>query len=160
MRLRSLNVFGSLLLVSIVVFAQPQNERALEDAARNALPKEISASDIVKAVNGGVWNPSRTAVAISINLASKPSILFVFLRLESSQYKAVDVSRVEAANLGVLGISRKADYDRVETVPMEWIERDDGKVQVVLRTRAWKEGQRYTVSERLLIASDGTPLYR
>ena len=93
-------------------------------------------------------------------VASKPTILFVFLKLDSDRYKAADVSGVEAANLGVLGVSRKTDYDRVETTPIEWLPRDDGRFQVVMRTRAWKAGQRYTVSEGLLIASDGTPLYR
>jgi len=68
MRLRSLNVFVFLLLLSIRFFAQPQNEPTLQDAARNALPKEISTSEIVRAVNDGVWNSSRTAVAISINM--------------------------------------------------------------------------------------------
>ena len=160
MRLRSLNVFVFLLLLSIRFFAQPQNEPTLQDAARNALPKEISTSEIVRAVNDGVWNSSRTAVAISINMASKPSILFVFLKLDSGRYKAADVSGVEAASLGVLGMSKKADYDRVETTPIEWLPRDDGRFQLVMRTRAWKAGQRYTVSERLLITSGGTPLYR
>jgi len=84
----------------------------------------------------------------------------VFLKLDSGRYKAADVSGVEAASLGVLGISKKADYDRVETTPIEWLPRDDGRFQVVMRTRAWKAGQRYTVSERLLITSGGTPLYR
>jgi hypothetical protein len=40
------------------------------------------------------------------------------------------------------------------------VQRDDGLFQVIMRTRAWKSGKRYTVSEPLVIRADGTPLYR
>jgi len=70
------------------------------------------------------------------------------------------VSGVEGGNLGVLGTGGRAAYERFETTPIEWLHRDDGRYMVVMRTRAWKGGRRYTVSENLLIAADGTPLYR
>jgi hypothetical protein len=161
MRLRSFNlIVVLLLLVCIPLFAHPQSEPTLLDAARKALPNDIATTAIVKALDAGVWNSNRTAVAISIPATSKSSILFVFLKSNSGQYKAVDVSGVEAANLGVIGISRNTDYARVATTPVAWLHRDDGRFQVVMRTRAWKAGQRYSVSENLLLAPDGTPLYR
>ena len=49
---------------------------------------------------------------------------------------------------------------RFETTPVAWLHRDDGLLGVSMRTRAWRSGQRYTVSEPLLIRPDGTVLWR
>ena len=43
---------------------------------------------------------------------------------------------------------------------MEWLRKDDSHFQVVFRTCAWKDGQRYTVEEPLIITKDGKPLWR
>jgi hypothetical protein len=150
----------ALFVTSIVAFAQPRTDPALLVAARKALPADIPTNHIAKALSAGLWNSNRTAVAISINRVPKPSIIFVFLKQSSGQYLAGDVSGVEGGNFGVLGISGRAGYERFETTPIEWLPRDDGRFQVVMRTRAWKAGRRYTVSEKLLVSADGTPLYR
>jgi hypothetical protein len=127
-------------------------------AARKALPQDISTNEVVRALGTGLWNSNRTAIAIGIP-KPKASLVFVFLRQTGGKYLAVDCSGVEGGNFGRLGAGRAA-YDRFETTPAEWLHRGDGMLQVVMRTRAWKSGKRYTVTEALVVTADGTPLYR
>ena len=150
----------ALVLISLAAIAEPRVDSVLLTAARKALPADLSTNVIAKALEAGLWNSNRTTVAISINRVPKASVIFVFLKQSSGQYLAGDVSGVEGGNFGVLGISGRAGYERFETTPTEWLPRDDGRFQVVMRTRAWKGGRRYTVSEKLLVAADGKPLYR
>jgi hypothetical protein len=152
-------VFLALVTSARVAFGQPSTNQNLIAAACKALAADVSTNNIVKALGKGLWNSNRTAIAISINRVPKPSLIFVFLKQSNGQYLAGNVSDVESGNFGVLGFGR-ADYQRFETTPVEWLHRDDGRFWVVMRTRAWKAGRRYTVSERLLIDRDGTPLYR
>lgn len=131
---------------------------ALLTAAGKALPEKISTDEITRTLKSGLWNPDKTAIAIALN-GPKSSLIYVFLRQADGDYIAVDVSRVESANFGKLGTGRTL-YEKFETVPTECLHRDDGLFQVVMRTRAWSAGQRYTVSEPLVIRADGTPLWR
>ncbi|MBI3852366.1 MAG: hypothetical protein HY298_19085 [Verrucomicrobia bacterium] len=123
-------------------------------AARKSLPQDIATNEVVRVLQTGLWNSNRTAVAISLS-KPKASIIFVFLRQTNGTYLAVDARGVEAGNFGKLGIAGRAGYDRFETTPIQWLPREDGWFQVVMRTRAWKAGKRYTVSEPLTIRSDG-----
>jgi hypothetical protein len=100
-----------------------------------------------------------TAVAISI-ARPKASLIFVFRRQNGGKHLAVDVSGTEGVNFANFGDARRAGYDRFETTPIKWLDRDDGLFQIVMRTRAWKSNGRYTVSEPLVIRADGTPLWR
>ena len=83
----------------------------------------------------------------------------MLLRQPDGTYLAADASGVEAGNFGKLGRPR-TDYEHFETTPVEWLYRNDGFFQVRIRTRAWRAGKRYTVSEPLIIRPDGTVLYR
>ena len=132
-------------------------QEALLVAARKALPKEISTNEVVRVLQAGLWNSNRTAVAVSVP-SPKATVVFVFLRQTSGTWLAVDASGVEGGNFGKLG--GRSGYERFETKPVEWLGRDDGLFQVVMRTRAWKAGQRFTVSEALAIKPDGTVLWR
>jgi len=142
-----------------VALAQPRIDDGLVIAARKALPQVISTNEIIRALGTGLWNSNRTAVAMGIP-KPKASLVFVFLRQTGGKYRAVDCGGVEGGNFGKLGIAGRAAYDRFETTPVEWLHRDDGRFQVVMRTRAWKSGRRYTVTEPLIVTADGTPLYR
>ena len=133
-------------------------EGALVAAARHAQPQGISTNELSKVLKAGLWNTARTAVAVSLP-RPKGSVDFVFLRRTQGTYLAVDVSGVEGGNFGKLGRNR-ADDERFETTPVEWRPRTDGLFQVVMRTRAWRAGRRYTVSEALVIKPDGTVLWR
>jgi hypothetical protein len=166
----ALNVYprfmsGAIIALLVVLFAgaralaaTPVVDDALLVVARKSLPKEISTNEIAKALQAGLWNSNRTAVAVSFPRA-KASVVFVFLRQTNGAYLAVDASGVEVGNFGKLG-RRRSEYDRFETTPVEWLSREDGLFQIVMRTRAWKAGQRYTVSEPLIIQPDGIALWR
>ena len=138
--------------------AEPRADNALLAAAGKALPQGISTNAMAKALREGLWNTNRTAVAVSLPRPKATAVL-VFLRQTNGTYLAVDASGVEGGNFGKLGRGR-ADYERFETKPVEWLHRDDGLFQVVMRTRAWRSGRRYTVSEPLVIKPDGTVLWR
>jgi len=141
--------------------AESRIDAALLAAAQKAMPGEVATNELVSALQAGLWNSNRTAVAVSIARPHpETSLVFVFLSQNDGTYLAVDAHGVEGGNLGKLGIASRAGYDRFETTPTEWLHREDGRFQVVMRTRAWKDGKRYTASEPLLIGRNGTVLWR
>ena len=152
---------AALILFAVVAVASGNESRvdaALLAAAQRAMPREIATNQLIRALESGLWNSNRTAVAVSIT-QPKASLVFVFLRQANGTYLATHASGVEGGNFGKVGRPR-ADYERFETTPVGWLHREDGWFQVRMRTRAWRGGQRYTVSEPLLIKPDGTVLYR
>jgi hypothetical protein len=106
----------------------------------------------------GLWNSNRTAVAICLT-NSKASTVFVFLKQTGGKYLAVDAS-IEGLGIWQIGIAPRSAYERLELTPVQWLDREDGMFMVLMRTRAWKAGQRYTVSKPLLIQQDGTILHQ
>lgn len=135
--------------------AQPRVNDALLAATRKTLPQGTPTNELVRVLRAGIWNSNKTAVAISL-ARPKASLIFVFLRQTNGECLAVDVSGIEGANLGVIGDAKRAAYDRVETTPIKWLPREDGLFQILVRTRAWKSGQRYTVSRApAVIKADG-----
>jgi hypothetical protein len=142
---------------SFGVESPPNN--ALLTAARKVLPAEIAMNEMVKGLHEGLWNSNRTAVAVAFT-RPKASLIYLFLHQTDGDYVVSDASSVEEGNLGKLGIARRSGYDRLETKPVQWVNRDDGLFQVIMRTRAWKGGHRYTVSEPLVIKPDGNILWR
>ncbi|MHC1764608.1 MAG: hypothetical protein AB9869_09905 [Verrucomicrobiia bacterium] len=104
-------------------------------AASRVFPEEISTEEIGTGLKIGLWNTDRTAIAVSF---PKPeaSVIFVFLRQTDGSYLAADASGVEGGNFGKLGIAGRKGYDRFETTPVQWLRREDGWFQVVMRTSA------------------------
>ena len=136
-------------------------DAALLATAQKAMPGEIATNQLTRALETGLWNSDRTAVAVSVlQQHPKASVVFVFLQQPDGTYLAADASRVEVGNFGKLGLLPRTDYERFETTPVEWLHRDDGLFQVRIRTRAWRAGQRYTVYEPLIIRPDGVVIYR
>lgn len=82
-----------------------------------------------------------------------------YVRQSDGRFLEVDLSAVEGGNFGKLG-RRRAEYDRFETKPVEWLPRQDGLLQVKIQTQAWRDGQRYTVWEPVLFRADGTVFWR
>ena len=113
---------------------------------------------VIRSSGSALWNTNRTAVAVAISRPA-PSLVYVFIRQRNDTFLTVDVSGVESGNFGKLGRSRR-EYTRFETTPIKWLPRDDGYLQIVVRTRAWTGRQRYTVSEPLVIRADGSPVFR
>ena len=155
---KALLILFPLVLQAVCQGEESRVDDALSSAARKALPREIVTNGLAKALQGGLWNSNRTALAISIP-QPKASVIFVFLRRADGTFIAADASGVEGGNFGKLGRPR-SDYSRFETTPIEWLPHRDDLFRVRMRTRAWRGGQRYTVSEDLVIKSDGTVLYR
>jgi hypothetical protein len=139
--------------------AEARVTETLLASARNVVPQDITTNELLRVLQAGLWNSNRTAVAVSFP-RQNASVIFVFLQQTNGTYLAVNASGVEGGNLGVLGSRGRKDYDRFETTPVKWLYRDDGRFQVVMRTRAWRSGRRYTVSEPLLISPNGTVLWR
>ena len=136
-------------------------DEALLDSAREVLLEEISLEGLEEVLGKGLWNSNRTAVAISIPMPPpKASRSFIFLYQPDGTFLACDASGVEGGNFGKLGTAKRERYDRYETTPIKWLSRDDGYFQVMMQTRAWKDGQRYTVAEPLVIRKDGLVIYR
>ena len=157
--LRTITPILFTLLASIPALAgESRVDAALFAAAQKAMPRGIATNQLVRLVESGLWNSNRTALAVSIT-QPKASVIFVFLRQTNGTYVAADSSLVEDGNFGKLGRPR-TDYERFETIPVEWLPRSDGFFQVRMRTRAWRHGKRYTVSEALVISPEGRALYR
>ena len=145
------------MLASICVSAaQSRPVPRLAEVARQALPQNLSSNQINAALDAGLWNSNGTAVAICFTNA-RTSTVFVFLKQPGGKYLAVDAS-LEGLGTGQIGSAPRSAYERLELTPAKWLPREDGMVMLLLRTRAWKAGQRYTVSKTLLFRRDGTIL--
>jgi hypothetical protein len=105
-----------------------------------------------------LWNADRSA-AVAATPGQSATRVTAYLRQQDGTFLIVDLSDVESGNFGKLGRSR-SDYDRFETVPVEWIARQDGLLQVRVRTQAWRLGQRHTVWEAPVLRQDGTVVWR
>jgi hypothetical protein len=77
---RTLSTLIALVLLSGAAYAQPPIDPALLDAARKAMPADLSTNVIAKTLDVGLWSSNRTAIAISINRVPKASVIFVFLK--------------------------------------------------------------------------------
>jgi hypothetical protein len=86
-------------------------DTALLASAQKAVPSALAKNQLVRALESGLWNSNRTAVAISIT-EPKASLVFVFISQADGTYLAADASGVEGGNFGKLGRPR-TDYDRV-----------------------------------------------
>ena len=149
-------------IASFVLVLSCQQAKAAEAiqkiSHRIATNEQVSENMVKDAIESGLWNTKKTAVALTIRKAAG-TLCFVLIRQSQNRFMTVDVRNVESSNFGKLG-SPRMHYDRYETAPTKWLERDDSNYQVVFRTHAWKDGQRFTVKEPLIIKSDGTPLWR
>ena len=105
-----------------------------------------------------LWNADRTAAVTAIP-GESGTLVTAFLKQQDGTFLEIDVSGVEGGNFGKLG-RPQAEYDRFETKPIEWLPRQDDLLQVKIQTQAWRAGQRYTVSEPLVLRRDGTVLWR
>jgi hypothetical protein len=157
----TLSILLALIAAAFALAGESRVDSALFAAAQKAMPREVATNLLARALESGLWNSNRTAVAVSIAQPHpKSSLVFVFLRQKDGTYLAVDARGVEGGNLGKIGSARRPGYDRFETTPTEWLHREDGRFMVEMRTRGWRGGQRYTASEPLLISTNGTVLWR
>ena len=144
-------VIGFFALASMAM-AQARFDDALFAAARKALPAAVSTNDISRALVSGIWHSNKTAVAIGLTNSAVP-LAFVFLKQPDGTYLSVDASI--GLGLGIIGIAGASSYERLELTPSRWLYPENGTLQLMMRTRAWRSGQRYTVEKVVLITPDG-----
>jgi hypothetical protein len=148
------------LLIIALLAAAAVAETSFNTALRSSASKfHLTAGEIQIAAQTAVWNEPRNAAAITLP-RQKGVLALVLLKQPGGDYLTVDVSQVEAANLGKLGLKGRRVYERIETTPLEWLSREDGHLQITFRTRAWSGGQRYTVTEPLLLTVNGKVSWR
>ena len=147
--------FVTTAMILATCAAIAQGESTFQTALRTA---EVSHEELSHASHVALWNSDQSAAVVAFH-RRQGSLVLVLLRQPDGQFRVVDVSRVEDGNFSKLGFPRSRS-ERFETSPVEWLPRDDGSFHIVLRTRAWQSGKRYTASEPLIIRPDGTPLWR
>jgi hypothetical protein len=108
--------------------------------------------------DAALWNADGTA-AVSAVPGETVTRVTAFLKQQDGTFLEVDLSGAEDRHVGRLG-HRRTEYDRVETRAIEWLSRQDDLLQVRIQTQAWRAGQRYTVSEPVVLRRDGTVLWR
>ncbi|NHB57067.1 hypothetical protein G9F32_03335 [Acinetobacter sp. 194] len=104
------------------------------------------------------WNADRTLAVASEKKGKRTNLMLYIHRL--SHLREIDISQVEGMNLGKLGLGRREYYDRIETTPIAWVQRNDGKFQVDIQTQVWKNGKRQTVKEYVVFDANGMVYWR
>jgi len=91
-----------------------------------------------------LWNAENSAVAFCV--VEQESQCFIV-----AEETAINVSQVENANIGKLGITPKEKYEKVITFPTKWLQSNKNEYLVLFTTQAWLSGQRYTVKEPVFV---------
>jgi len=91
-----------------------------------------------------LWNKDRSAVAFCVS--ENESLCFIV-----SGEMVANVSQVENGNIGKLGITPKSKYEKVITFPTKWLQSNNNEFMISFTTQAWLSGQRYTVTEPVLV---------
>ncbi|WGL16528.1 hypothetical protein PVT68_17420 [Microbulbifer bruguierae] len=86
------------------------------------------------------------AEATCIPLSSIESKCFVI-----SGNNKFDISKVESANLGKIGVRKRADYSKIISFPSKWLKASDAELMVEITTKAWCEGKQHTLVEPVYI---------
>lgn len=136
-------VLGSLLAINSSVFAADEGDIDL----------------VAEANASGIWTSDRTAAAVSIPMKNRTAV-YVLLMNPSGEFTTADVSRIEDGVFRKLGLAQRSDYERYETRPIELSTLDDGNLLLKVRLRAWRNGQRYTVSGPVIVRADGSVLWQ
>ena len=147
--------FVTTAMVLATCAASAEGESTFQTALRTA---KISREELSHASHVARWKSDKSAAVVAFH-RRHGSLVLVLLRQPDGKFRVVDVSRVEDGNFSKLGFPRSR-AERFETSPVEWLPRDDGLLQVVVRTRAWQSGKQNTASEPLIIRPDETPLWR
>ena len=123
------------------------------------LPEGMGKKTVDELVRSALWSEDGGAVIMFVN--GKNGVYMVgFVRVADGAMKNFDISAVESANFGKLGMDRKK-FSRWETKPTGWSIPEAGIFRLMVVTTAWdQEGKRYTMREPMIIRKDGSPLWR
>lgn len=139
-----LKLFIINLTLCMTLFANCAHASVYEDLARFHEFQGFSAAELQEIKNSSVQNESGNAVAVCVK---QPEFACYII----TKNQLIDVSVVEALNLSKLGSSAHSDYERVETKPTAWISSDAETHTIEFSTLAWREEQRYSAKEVVVI---------
>ena len=91
-----------------------------------------------------LWSKNKKALAVCINSDSSKC----YVSIDSIK---VDITKVEDANLGKLGLRPRNAYSKIINFPSKWLQASNNEYLVNITTHAWFNGQRYTVTEPVYI---------
>ena len=132
---------------------QPRVDDALVTAARTVMPDDLTDSQLREALEAALWHADPPAVAVSIPRGDEYKT-FVFRRQPDDTYSAEDASWVAHTAFGFWGFPRE-EIESFETKPLAWRVNEGRHLLVQIRTRGWRNGQRYTASGYYLVSPDG-----
>jgi len=117
-------------------------------------------TDIIQAAQStGLWTDGRSAAAVSI-LAEWGTGVYVVLSRKDEMPLVVNVTRIGSALFTKLGLAARSEYERYEIEPVECLEETDSRFMLSVRLRAWRDGQRYTVSAPAIVSADGSIIWQ
>jgi hypothetical protein len=112
-------------------------------------------TDVVGAAKEtGLWTDDRKAAAVVAD--TKAGNVFVVLETAQEQYLVANVSPIVSGLFAKLGTTDRSDYERYVVEPVRWLNQTDSQVVAEFRLRAWRDGQRYSVTGPVAVNSDGT----
>jgi hypothetical protein len=91
-----------------------------------------------------LWSNNKKALAVCMNGGSNEC----YVAIGTTK---IDITRVERANLGKLGIRPLKAYSKIVNFPSKWLQASNNEYMINITTQAWFEGQRYTVTEPVYI---------
>ena len=100
-----------------------------------------------------IWRDDKNALAF----CNKTEESFCFVVVNNI---STDVSIIENKNIGKLGVTPKAEYDKVVTFPSTWQRTGSDGDFIIFTTQAWLKGQRYTTKGMVFVNSDGKYIHQ
>lgn len=149
----------TLSIASTAGHASDVSTEKLKLAVLGVVGSDYEAETVDAAVANGLWDESRQALAMAIPGEDHTGI-FALMKQQSGEFAAVDVSIIEKGLFRKLGLADRSSYERYETVPVEWIPMANERQMLIVRLRAWKEGQRYTVTGPVVIEASGQVIWQ
>lgn len=121
--------------------------KALTIAIMDKFPAS-SMQETKRLVDYGLWSSCYNAIVVYPDKQS----LYAFVKNKSDKYIASNLSFIEKRNINRIGGNRT--YEKTETKVIRW-ESCDNDYLAVIETKAWSGGQRYRITDTILIDKDG-----
>ncbi|WP_448549353.1 hypothetical protein [Thalassotalea fusca] len=135
--MKPLLIIVALFFCSSVISSEPDT---IQFIMKHDVLKELD----VRNLSEVIWNKEMTALAFCTK--EIPNKCYV---VDSVQ--VADVTALESANLGKLGLYSRQDYQKIISFPHKWLRTEKDFYLVSFKTQAWRNGQRYTVKEPALV---------
>lgn len=91
-----------------------------------------------------IWNQERSAAAFCSHESESKCYVI-------TKENTINVSQVENTNIGKLGIAKKEEYEKVVTMPVEWLKSENEIIKVSFKTEAWLSGKKLSAIEVVVI---------